>query len=81
MEHFHLLTMLNSIFTSMKTEGDITLQGPIYVIHETDKALYFVSKGMNKWFNEFVPINSIKTKDIKYMLSERINDGFPKTKR
>ncbi len=71
----------SSIFTSMKNEGGITLQGPIYVIHETDKALYFVSKGMNKWFDEFVSINSIKTKDIKYMLSERINDGFPKTKR
>jgi hypothetical protein len=71
----------DSIFESTKTEGGLSLKGPIYVIEETDKAIYFASKGMNKWFEEFVQINSIKTQDIKYMLSERINDGFPKTKR
>lgn len=71
----------DSIFASMKKEGDLTLRGPIYVIEETDKTMYFASKDMDKWFEEFVQINSIKTQDIKYMLSERINDGFPKTKR
>lgn len=71
----------DSIFTAVKKEGDLTLRGPVYVIEETDKEIYFASKDMDKWFEEFVQINSIKKKDVKYMLSERINDGFPKTKR
>lgn len=71
----------DSIFSSVKKEGDLTLRGPVYVIEETEKTVYFASKDMDKWFEEFVQINSIKTQDIKYMLSERINDGFPKTKR
>jgi len=71
----------DSVFTSVKKEGDLTLRGPVYVIEETDKIMYFASKDMNQWFEKFIQINSIKTKDIKYMLSERINDGFPKTKR
>lgn len=71
----------DSIFQSSKKEGDLTLKGPVYLIEKTDKVLYFASKDMDKWFEEFIPINSIKTEYVKYMLSERINDGFPKTKR
>lgn len=71
----------DSIFQSTKNEGGLSLKGPIYIIEETDKALYFASKDMDRWFEEFIQINLIKKEDIKYMLSERINDGFPKTKR
>jgi len=71
----------DSVFTSTKKEGQLTLRGPVYVIEETGTTMYFASKDMDKWFEEFVQINSIKTQDIKYMLFERINDGFPKTKR
>ena len=71
----------DSIFQSSKNEGSVSLKGPIYVIEETDNVIYFASKDMDKWFEEFIQINSIKTKDIKFMRSERINEGFPKTKR
>lgn len=71
----------DSIFQSSRNEGGLSLKGPVYVIEEMDKSLYFASKGMDKWFEEFIQINSVKKQDIKYMLSERINDGFPKTTR
>lgn len=71
----------DSIFKSVKKIGKIELHGPVYVIEETDKTLYFASEDMEKWFEEFIPINALSKDKIKYQLSERINDGFPKTKR
>lgn len=65
-----------------KKQGKINLKGPIYVIENTDKELYFAtSKDMSNWFIEFIPINLVKKSKIKNQLSVRINDGYPKIPR
>lgn len=71
----------DNVFQSERKVGSVNLRGPVYVIEETESILYFASKNMDKWFEEFVSINSMKKTDIKYQFIERINDGFPKTKR
>lgn len=68
----------DGIIKASKTIDGVTLRGPIFVVEESDKAIYFADSEMNLWFEEFVTVHSIKTDAIKYVRAERISDGFPK---
>jgi uncharacterized protein (DUF486 family) len=71
----------DSIFTSKKKFGELVLHGPIYIIEETENKIYFANDDMDKWFEEFIQINVFNKDDVKFIQSERIDDGFPKTSR
>lgn len=71
----------DGVFSSARQKGGLTLHGPVYVIEETEDVLYFASKDMGNWFENFVHINAVKKENIKYMVTERISDGFPRTRR
>lgn len=61
--------------------GSTSVHGPAYILEQTDDSIYFSSAGMDRWFVDFIDVHCLRKEDAKYILLQRINDGFPRVPR
>jgi len=71
----------DNLFAGQKECGGYSLKGPAYIIDQTDDVIYFATHGMDRWFQDFVTIHSLRNEDVPYIKLERITDGFPRVIR
>ena len=69
------------LFAEHRQHGSKTVHGPAYILEQTDDSIYFSSAGMDRWFIDFIDVHCLRKEDIKYILLQRINDGFPRVTR
>lgn len=69
------------LFADHRPLGTKVIHGPAYILEQTEDSIYFASDGMDRWFVDFIDVNCLRKEDVKYILLQRINDGFPRVPR